>query len=178
MARDLKLRWSRKAACYNSRAMAWTRGEKYLAASFVLGICHHVDHVLRYDHSGWPFRPEVTPFTYSFLVYPLLLVAALSRRYPLLRISSTAVVFGFTTFSHIYFETPIDQYRTWAEGSPVASHGIQHTLLNTQSPAAGIVAATITVLLSLFLGVALWQFIIEWRRGEAAKPSGNMHAQR
>ncbi|MGA7622005.1 MAG: hypothetical protein WB630_02945 [Candidatus Acidiferrales bacterium] len=45
--------------------MAWTRGEKYLATSFVLGICHHIDHVLRYDHSGWPFRPEVTPFTYS-----------------------------------------------------------------------------------------------------------------
>src|SRR6516225_5495770 len=94
--------------------------------------------------SGWPFRPEVTPFTYSFLVYPLFLVAALSRRYPLSRITATALVFGFTTFSHIYFETPFDQYRTWAEGSPVPSHGIQHTsLLNTESQTAGIMAATI-----------------------------------
>jgi len=104
--------------------MTWTRGEKYLAISFFVGVCHHIDHVLRYDHSGWPFRPEVTPFTYSFLVYPVFLVAALSRRYPLLRITATALLFGFTTFSHVYFETPFDQYRTWAEGSPVPLHGI------------------------------------------------------
>ena len=149
--------------------MTWTRGEKYLAISFVIGVCHHIDHVLRYDHSGWPFRPEVTPFTYSLLVYPIFLLAALSRRYPLLRITAAAVLFAFATFSHIYFETPFDQYRTWAEGSPVPSHGIQHTLLNTESRTAGILAATITVLLSLFLGLALWQFILDWRRGEAAK---------
>ena len=152
--------------------MPWTRGEKYLAISFVIGVCHHIDHVLRYDHSGWPFRPEVTPFTYSLLVYPVLLLAALSRRYPLLRITATALLFGFATFSHVYFETPFDQYRTWAEGSPVPSHGIQHTLLNTESPAAGILAATITVLLSLFLGLALWQFILEWRHGVVAEVTG------
>ena len=149
--------------------MTWTRGEKYLAISFVIGICHHIDHVLRYDHSGWPFRPEVTPFTYSLLVYPIFLIAALSQRYPLLRIVATALLFGFTTFAHFYFETPFDQYRTWAEGSPVPLHGIQHTLLNTESRTAGILAATITVLLSLFLGLALWQFILEWRRGEVAQ---------
>jgi peptidoglycan/LPS O-acetylase OafA/YrhL len=119
--------------------------------------------------SGWPFRPEVTPFTYNFLVYPVFLVAALSRRYPPLRITATALLFGFTTFSHVYFETPFDQYRTRAEGSPVPLHGIQHTLLNTESRTAGILAATITVLLSLLLGLALWQFILERRRGETAK---------
>jgi hypothetical protein len=149
--------------------MTWTRGEKYLAISFVIGVCHHIDHVLRYDHSGWPFRPEVTPFTYSLLVYPIFLVAALSWRYSLLRITATALLFGFTTFAHVYFETPFDQYRTWAEGSPVPLHGIQHTLLNTESRTAGILAATVTVLLSLFLGLALWQFILEWRHGEAVK---------
>jgi hypothetical protein len=51
----------------------------------------------------------------------------------------------------------------------VPAHGIQHTLLNTESQTAGIMAATITVLLSLFLGLALWQFILEWRRGEAVQ---------
>ena len=34
---------------------------------------------------------------------------------------------------------------------------------------SSILAATITVLLSLFLGPALWQFILEWRRGEAVQ---------
>ena len=48
-------------------------------------------------------------------------------------------------------------------------HGIQHTLLNTESRTTGHLAATITVLLSLFLGLALWQFILEWRCGEAAQ---------
>jgi hypothetical protein len=62
-----------------------------------------------------------------------------------------------------------DQYRTRAEGSAVPLHAIQHTLLNTESRTADMLAATITVLLSLFWGLALWQFIVEWRRGEAAK---------
>jgi hypothetical protein len=70
--------------------MTWTRGEKYLAISFFSGVCHRIDHVLRYDHSGWPFRPEA-PFTYSFLVYPVFLVAALSSRYPRLRITPLPV---------------------------------------------------------------------------------------
>jgi small-conductance mechanosensitive channel len=32
-----------------------------------------VDHVVRGNHSGWPFREAVTPFTFSLLVYALLL---------------------------------------------------------------------------------------------------------
>jgi len=34
-----------------------------------------LDHVLRVDHSGWPFRPGVTPFTFSLIVYPVVLPA-------------------------------------------------------------------------------------------------------
>ena len=39
----------------------------------VFGMLHHVDHVVRGNHSGWPFREAVTPFTFSLLVYALLL---------------------------------------------------------------------------------------------------------
>ena len=39
----------------------------------VFGVLHHVDHVIRGNHSGWPFREAVTPFTFSLLVYALLL---------------------------------------------------------------------------------------------------------
>ncbi len=39
----------------------------------VFGLLHHVDHVVRGNHSGWPFVKEVTPFTFSLLVYALLL---------------------------------------------------------------------------------------------------------
>jgi hypothetical protein len=37
------------------------------------GFLHHVDHVMRGNHSGWPFVEEVTPFTFSLLIYALLL---------------------------------------------------------------------------------------------------------
>ncbi len=37
------------------------------------GVLHHVDHVVRGNHSGWPFQDAVTPFTFSLLIYALLL---------------------------------------------------------------------------------------------------------
>jgi hypothetical protein len=37
------------------------------------GFFHHADHVVRGNHSGWPFEEAVTPFTFSLLIYVLLL---------------------------------------------------------------------------------------------------------
>ena len=39
----------------------------------IFGILHHVDHVVRGNHSGWPFEEVVTPFTFNLLIYALLL---------------------------------------------------------------------------------------------------------
>ncbi len=39
----------------------------------IFGILHHVDHVVRGNHSGWPFQEPVTPFTFSLVIYVLLL---------------------------------------------------------------------------------------------------------
>jgi hypothetical protein len=39
----------------------------------VLAALHHVDHVVRGNHSGWPFQEALTPFTFSLLIYALLL---------------------------------------------------------------------------------------------------------
>ena len=44
----------------------------YLATT--LSLIHHLDHIIRGNHVGWPFTAEVTPFTYSLGVYPLILV--------------------------------------------------------------------------------------------------------
>src|SRR5215217_8026029 len=38
----------------------------------IFGFFHHVDHVVRGNHSGWPFEEVVTPFTFSLLIYALL----------------------------------------------------------------------------------------------------------
>ena len=43
------------------------------AGATIFGILHHVDHVIRGNHSGWPFQESVTPFTFSLLIYALLL---------------------------------------------------------------------------------------------------------
>lgn len=40
----------------------------------ILGAGHHLDHVLRGNHVGWPVSPEVTMFTYSLGFYPLFLI--------------------------------------------------------------------------------------------------------
>lgn len=43
-----------------------------VALSTLLGVAHHVDHVVRGNHVGWPITSQVTPFTYSLVVYPLI----------------------------------------------------------------------------------------------------------
>ena len=49
-----------------------------------LGALHHLDHIVRANHVGWPVIPQVTPFTFSLLVYPALLGGAYltARRRP------------------------------------------------------------------------------------------------
>jgi hypothetical protein len=55
----------------------------FVAVPTLLGVAHHVDHVVRGNHVGWPLTPEVNAFTYSLAIYPLLAVSlylTLTRR--------------------------------------------------------------------------------------------------
>ncbi|MCU4926819.1 hypothetical protein OB905_12655 [Halobacteria archaeon AArc-dxtr1] len=45
-----------------------------LAVATVFGAGHHVDHLIRGNHVGWPVIPEVTVFTYTLAIYPLLAI--------------------------------------------------------------------------------------------------------
>ncbi len=45
----------------------------FASAAVIFGLMHHADHVVRGNHSGWPFQAEVTPFTFSLLIYALIL---------------------------------------------------------------------------------------------------------
>lgn len=38
----------------------------------VLGLAHHVDHVVRGNHVGWPVTGSVNAFTFSLVVYPVI----------------------------------------------------------------------------------------------------------
>src|ERR1700674_1479418 len=86
-----------------------------IVAVIIVGLIHHTDHVLRVDHSGWPFRPEVTPFTFSLLAYPILLFALLGpARLFWVRWLVLLVGAGFTLWAHCMIETPSMQYLMWA----------------------------------------------------------------
>lgn len=41
------------------------------ALATLLGLAHHVDHLIRGNHVGWPVTPDINPFTYSLAIYPL-----------------------------------------------------------------------------------------------------------
>ncbi len=151
--------------------MKLTRSEKLLLLAAALAVVHHIDHILRADHSGWPFLPQVTPFTFSMLVYPLFLLVFLVRSKPWYRVAGTALLFLFATLSHTFLETPMDQYHTWAYGSNFPEHVGQHNLLGQDSKVFGICAVIVTALLSLSLLAALLGFIKDAQRG-TAKVSG------
>ncbi|MCH4565339.1 hypothetical protein MKP05_19760 [Halomonas sp. EGI 63088] len=121
--------------------------EWLLYASLVLGIAHHVDHLLRFDHSGWLFRPDVTPFTWSLLVYPVLLFALWAAHRPRLRAIAIGLLFVFPTVAHVIIETPVDQYITWTQRPDV-------NVLGAASPVMGSMAVFITLALSLCTDLA------------------------
>ena len=86
-----------------------------VAATTLLGIGHHVDHVVRGNHVGWPLTPEVTAFTISFVFYPLVLAGlVLDRRgrvgagyWALVTVAGTLLV-GLTHFGPLAVEPAAD----------------------------------------------------------------------
>ncbi len=40
----------------------------------LMSVGHHVDHIIRGNHVGWPLTAHPTPFTYSLGIYPLILL--------------------------------------------------------------------------------------------------------
>ncbi len=74
------------------------------AATTIFGILHHVDHVIRGNHSGWPFQEAVTPFTFSLLIYALLVPGLyLTWRGRLMAgywLFTAAVLFTVVTLAH------------------------------------------------------------------------------
>src|SRR3990170_788968 len=100
-----------------------TEGERALLVVVGLAFLHHVDHVLRADNSGWPFTPDITPFTVSLVVYPIFLLDFLTlRKRTWIRVGLVAVLFLALLAVHAVFETPADQYGTWANGISSVAH--------------------------------------------------------
>jgi hypothetical protein len=150
-----------------------SRGERALLVVVGLAFLHHVDHVLRADNSGWPFTPDVTPFTISLAVYPIFLLDfLLLRRRPWIRVGLVAVLFVALLAVHAVFETPADQYGTWANGVSSVEHAEgRPNLLGVASPALGVVSVVISIALSTAVLVALVLLVGEARRAGPQSPA-------
>jgi hypothetical protein len=138
-----------------------------IMATLAVGLFHHLDHVLRVDHSGWPFRPEVTPFTYSLAAYPILLFALLGPfRWRWARLGILAAATGFTLWAHTQVETPWMQYVMWAENRSLdpRTAGFQNAFC-IQSPALGWAAVTVSLTLNALLAGATLSMLWDTLKG-------------
>jgi hypothetical protein len=139
----------------------WTpsqRGQRVLGvvllSAVALAVLHHTDHVLRADHSGWPFKVEVTPFTASLLVYPLFAGIWLARSRPWLQL--LLPILGAVLVTHLTIEPPGQIYDTWSTGTSVSAEtpGVAN-LLGISSSAMGVVAIVVLVAVGLLGAVIL-----------------------
>jgi hypothetical protein len=135
----------------------FTLGEWMLLGVVALAVLHHLDHVLRADNSGWPFTPDVTPFTISLLVYPIFVLDfLLLRDRPWVRVGLVAVLFVALQVTHAIVEPPADQYGTWANRISSVPHALgQPNLLDTASPVLGALSVAVSSLLSVAVLAAL-----------------------
>lgn len=144
-----------------------------LLITVCLGFLHHTDHILRVDHSGWPFRPDINPFTYSLLVEPAILFALLGPgRFFWLRWVVLAVATGFTLFAHTFIETPQMQYAMWAyDQSLEPRYWNIHNLCGVQSGAIGWIAVILAMLVNVFLVTATIAMLVDGlkRRGQVER---------
>ena len=143
-----------------------TRSEWLMLLGAGLGVLHHIDHILRFDHSGWPFRDVVTPFTYSLLVYPLLAVAFFWRSGGWTRFAIVLLIFLLTQSAHIFLETPAQQYCVWAYNASVTTDNAagMPNLLGVRSPLMGVAAVLLSGALSVILIATSVSLFLDARR--------------
>jgi hypothetical protein len=152
----------------------FTLGEWMLLGVVALAFLHHLDHVLRADNSGWPFTPDITPFTISLVVYPIFaLDFLLLRDRPWIRVGLVAILFVALQVTHAIVEPPADQYGTWANGTSAVPHALgQPNLLDVASPVLGALSVTVSSLLSVAVLAALVLLAREARANQL-QPTGS-----
>ena len=133
----------------------------------ILGFIHHVDHVIRGNHIGWPFSPAATPFTFSLLVYPFLLMGiflTIRRRawagyWLAVALPALALVVFVHLIPHAGYEAPADLYVPYADPLAYVQMGTAPSRViffrdvypRYASPVWGLLAVTVMVSLVIAL---------------------------
>jgi hypothetical protein len=108
----------------------------------LLGVAHHVDHVVRGNHVGWPVTDHVNEFTFSLAIYPLLAASLLLSRYKRVAARYWAGFFALNAAVLAYFHV-----------SPWAIEPPQDVIGPYANPAFGYLA--FVVLLALIASVVV-----------------------
>jgi hypothetical protein len=141
-----------------------------LAFVFLFGTLHHLDHLLRGNHVGWPATSEINPFTYSLMAYPFFVLglAAMTRGrvwagYWLVYGLAALALVGTTHFVPPLIAEPAqDIYGPYLEPSAVGSYtpapaAHQAWFERTVGPLSGpfLAFAAIAVLVSLLVSALM-----------------------
>ena len=144
--------------------------QKLVLVAIPMGLLHHADHVGRADHSAWPFRPEVGPFTFTLLIYPVLVLVFFARGRHWVRVAGLGVVSLFTLLAHTLIEPPQQIYGTWANNlsTPAPLYSVDpehmHNLFDVEWPWLGVLATVLSIVLTALLIVAWAVAIRDARR--------------
>jgi hypothetical protein len=134
--------------------------QKLVTVIVPLGLLHHADHVGRADHSSWPFRSELGPFTYTLLIYPILVLVFVARRGHWFRAIGLGIVALVTVVAHTLIEPPGQIYGTWANNlstdAPLYTVDPEHmhNQFDRNLPLLGNLATTLSIVLTGLLLVA------------------------
>ena len=143
--------------------------QRLVLIAIPLGLLHHADHVGRADHSSWPFRSELGPFTFTLLIYPVLVLVLLTRRHGV-RVVGLGLVSLFTLAAHLLIEPPQQIYGTWANNlsTPAPLYSVDpehmHNLSDVEPPLLGVLATILSTVLTALLLVAWVLAIRDARR--------------
>lgn len=117
----------------------------------VLGVAHHIDHIIRGNHVGWPLTPHVNPFTYSLAIYPLLAISLYLTLTKRVEARYWAGLFAFSAGMLAYFHI-----------SPWAVEPPQDVMVPYANPLVGYIAFGIllaliaSVVIGAVYGTVLW----------------------
>jgi hypothetical protein len=169
------------------KATFWARldpVQKLIAVIIPLGLLHHADHVGRADHSSWPFRSELGPFTFTLLIYPILVLAFVAHRGHWFRAVGLGIVAAVTLVAHTLIEPPGQIYGTWANNlstdAPLYTVDPEHmhNLLDRELPLLGNLATILSIVVTGLLLVAAFVAIRDARTPSGAPATPPQTAER
>jgi hypothetical protein len=154
----------------------YLRSDIIMWSAVGLGVLHHTDHVLRANHSGFPFQPQVNEFTASLGIYPVLLGGYFLDAGPNYWILTESLAFVGLGLAHTLVEPPSHQHGPWARGT---------NLLGAHSHATGRGAQVVSALLSVGVGAHLVSSIVDgmncgftWTRKDSCSSGAEESAPR